>query len=86
MHSKLLKEGCRVLVEKSSSRCFKDEDYTKIGCEIVKTGEWSRLAPSKNTWILGLKELPEKPTEITGQHIFFGHSFKRQTKFTIKKR
>ena len=76
--AKLLKKNCRVLVEKSSSRCFKDEDYTKIGCEIVKKGAWQSLAPSKNTWILGLKELPEKPTEITGQHIFFGHSFKRQ--------
>ena len=76
--AKLLKKNCRVLVEKSSYRCFKDEDYKKIGCEIVKTGAWQSLAPSKNTWILGLKGLPEKVKEITGQHIFFGHAFKGQ--------
>ena len=75
---KLLQADLRVLVESSSFRCFADKDYREAGCEIVKFGEWINLPPSKNTWILGLKELPAEPTDLTGQHIFFGHVLKGQ--------
>ncbi len=75
---KLLEAGYQVLVESSSNRCFKDEAYKVVGCELTKAAEWIHLSPSKNTWILGLKELPTEPTELTGQHIFFAHCFKGQ--------
>ena len=46
--AKLLKKNCRVLVEKSSYRCFKDEDYKKYRLS-VNSGVFLviLLAPSK---------------------------------------
>jgi len=73
----LLEKGHKVTVEKSPLRCFKDEDYSNAGCEMVELGKWKE-APS-DAVILGLKELPENDTSpLSRNHIFFGHCYKYQ--------
>lgn len=68
--------GFRVTVESSSGRIFADDDYRRLGCEIVEAGTWTQ-AP-RDAWILGLKELPEGSSLLTHRHIYFGHAFKKQ--------
>ena len=53
----LVKNGYRVCVEASRDRIFSDSAYRKQGCILVEKGSW-RFA-SRDTLILGLKELPE---------------------------
>ncbi|REE18552.1 alanine dehydrogenase/PNT-like protein [Paraburkholderia sp. BL23I1N1] len=73
----LAKKGIVVTVEHSPIRCFPDEQYEKVGCEIVKSHSWQN-APS-DAYILGLKELSEDVNEVRHTHIYFGHVFKQQT-------
>lgn len=68
--------GFRVTVESSPERIFTDEEYRRLGCEIVAAGSWTQ-AP-RSAWILGLKELPEDSALLSHRHIYFGHAFKKQ--------
>lgn len=73
----LMEKGFSITVEKSATRCFNDEEYAAIGCNLVPTSSWGD-AP-KDAIILGLKELPEEDTPLIHTHILFGHCFKYQT-------
>ncbi|MEX3968452.1 saccharopine dehydrogenase [Paraburkholderia sp. EG286B] len=73
----LIKRGGRVTVERSNMRCFADDQYEEVGCEIVAPHSWQH-APL-DAYILGLKELRRDFTEIRHTHIYFGHVFKKQT-------
>lgn len=68
--------GCKVTVEKSQERIFNDEEYSEAGCTLVDAGSW-KDAP-KDTFIVGIKELPEDSFPLVHHHIFFGHCYKNQ--------
>jgi len=72
----LVKKGFEIIVEKSSNRCFPDEDYLQAGCKLVESGTW-KSAP-KDYIILGLKELPENDELLSHQHCYFAHCYKGQ--------
>lgn len=72
----LLDAGFGISVERSDKRIFTDAEYGAAGCELVDAGTW--LTASDAT-ILGLKELPEEPAELTVPFIHFAHIYKDQT-------
>lgn len=72
----LVRAGLRVTVEESARRAFPAEDYAAAGCEIAPAGGWQR-APA-DSYVLGLKELPDEPPALIHRHIFFGHAYKGQ--------
>lgn len=74
---KLIDLGYEIRVERSTTRCFTDDEYEKVGCVMEKTGGWT-TAPLDYT-ILGLKELPEDGSQLPHRHIYFAHCFKFQT-------
>jgi saccharopine dehydrogenase (NAD+, L-lysine-forming) len=59
-----------------SCRIFTDEEYERVGCQLVPAGSWPSFA--KGTVVLGLKELPDSDAPHTNDHIFFAHAFKLQ--------
>ncbi len=72
----LLEAGFDLSVEHSDRRIFPDAEYATAGCEIIPEGSWT-TAPAETT-ILGLKELPEAPAQLTNPFIHFAHLFKEQ--------
>ncbi len=74
--AELLREGFRVTVERSQQSAFDPEDYRRAGCDLAPAGSW--VDASRDTYILGLKELPEQPQTLVHRHIYFGHAFKHQ--------
>lgn len=63
--------GGKVLVEKSSLRIFKEEDYKKAGAEIVDN-------LSKADVIFGVKEVPIESIIPGKTYVFFSHTVKGQ--------
>jgi len=76
----LLNEGYKITVEKSTQRCFKDEEYAAVGCNIAEHGTW-RQAP-RDTIILGVKELPNSNEPLAHRHVYFAHVYKYQQNWT----
>lgn len=78
--TRLIKQGFSVIVESSPQRCFCDADYRTAGAQITYAGSWvgNTLLQEKNSWVLGLKELPEADFDLPQQHIYFAHIFKNQ--------
>ncbi|WP_072042028.1 carbonic anhydrase [Nigerium massiliense] len=74
--AKLADEGVRVVVERSQRRVFSDDDYAAAGCELAAPGSW-KDAPG-DAVVLGIKELPDAPADLTHRHIFFAHAYKGQ--------
>lgn len=72
----LLAAGIGISVERSDKRIFSDAEYAAAGCELVDAGSW--LTASDAT-VLGLKELPEAPAELSAPFIHFAHIYKDQT-------
>ena len=73
---RLVRGGVRLTVEESPQRIFPAAEYEAVGARIVPAGSW-QSAP-RDTVVLGLKELPDEPGELTHRHIFFGHAYKGQ--------
>lgn len=73
---KLLDDKHTVVVERSSTRIIKDNEYLDVGCEIVPSGSW-RDAPLEAI-ILGIKELPYSDEPIKHKHVYFSHAYKGQ--------
>lgn len=67
---------CTIYVESSSQRIFKDSDYEKVGCSIVKSGFWKNS--DSNTLVIGLKELENDDTQLKQAHIYFAHAYRSQ--------
>ncbi|NNM60321.1 MAG: hypothetical protein HKM04_10980 [Legionellales bacterium] len=74
---KLVQAGISVVVEKSNDRVFQDNEYQKVGCELVDSQSWI-YANSQNTVILGLKPCYPLPEKLKHTHIFFAHAYKNQ--------
>ncbi|GGX01072.1 saccharopine dehydrogenase [Streptomyces chartreusis] len=73
---RLVERGVTLTVEESPQRIFPAEEYEAAGCRTAPAGSWVS-APERSV-VLGLKELPDQPGELTHDHIFFGHAYKRQ--------
>jgi saccharopine dehydrogenase (NAD+, L-lysine-forming) len=73
---RLVDGGATLTVEESPQRIFPIEEYEAAGCRVAPAGSW--LSAPKDAVVIGLKELPEEPGELTHRHIFFGHAYKRQ--------
>jgi saccharopine dehydrogenase (NAD+, L-lysine-forming) len=73
---RLVESGVTLTVEQSPQRVFPIEAYEEAGCRVAETGSWVSAPP--DAVVLGLKELPDEPTELTHRHIFFGHAYKQQ--------
>jgi len=71
-HAKILVEkGLTVMVESSSKRVFKDEEYTKVGATITSD-------ISKSPVVFGVKEMPLDIFETHKTYMFFSHTIKGQ--------
>ncbi|MFI7014522.1 saccharopine dehydrogenase [Streptomyces sp. NPDC050164] len=73
---RLVGNGVALTVEDSPQRVFPIEEYEAAGCRVAPAGSWAS-AP-RDAVVLGLKELPDEPAELTHRHIFFGHAYKDQ--------
>ncbi|MEU1275222.1 saccharopine dehydrogenase [Streptomyces sp. NPDC005799] len=73
---RLVEAGVTLTVEESPQRIFPIEEYETAGCAVAPSGTW--VSAPRDAVILGLKELPDGPAELTHRHIFFGHAYKRQ--------
>ncbi|RSN12092.1 saccharopine dehydrogenase [Streptomyces sp. WAC 01325] len=73
---RLVERGVTLTVEESPQRIFPVEEYEAAGCRIAPAGSW--VSAPERAVVLGLKELPDQPAELTHDHIFFGHAYKRQ--------
>ncbi|WP_405895728.1 saccharopine dehydrogenase [Streptomyces sp. NBC_00104] len=73
---RLVESGVRITVEDSPQRIFPLEVYEEAGCQVADPGSW--VSASARAVIVGLKELPDAPAELTHRHIFFGHAYKGQ--------
>ncbi|MEV0253054.1 saccharopine dehydrogenase [Streptomyces sp. NPDC050732] len=74
---KLIAGGVHLTVEESPQRVFPVHEYADAGCAIAPQGSWTSRCPA-TSYVLGLKELPDAPSELTHRHIFFGHAYKGQ--------
>ena len=72
----LLEAGFELAVESSDKRIFPDADYRAAGCEIVPAGTW---LTATDVTVLGLKELPETPENLSLPFIHFAHIYKDQS-------
>ncbi|WP_037673107.1 saccharopine dehydrogenase [Streptomyces griseus] len=73
---RLVEAGVALTVEESPQRIFPVAQYEAAGCRIAPAGSW--VSAPREAVVLGLKKLPDEPTELTHRHIFFGHAYKRQ--------
>ncbi|WP_019073009.1 saccharopine dehydrogenase [Streptomyces hokutonensis] len=73
---RLVDSGATLTVEESPQRIFPVGEYEAVGAKTAPAGSW--VSAPKDTVILGLKELPDEPAELTHRHIFFGHAYKGQ--------
>ncbi|WP_427918606.1 saccharopine dehydrogenase [Streptomyces sp. cg40] len=73
---RLVERGVTLTVEESPQRIFPIQEYEAVGAKVVPAGSW--VSAPKDAVILGLKELPDDPVELTHRHIFFGHAYKGQ--------
>jgi saccharopine dehydrogenase (NAD+, L-lysine-forming) len=74
--ARLVRRGMAVTVEDSPHRAFPIAEYAAAGCSITHPGSWHK-APH-DTFVLGLKELPDRPAALVHRHIYFGHAYKGQ--------
>ncbi|MEV7414922.1 saccharopine dehydrogenase [Streptomyces sp. NPDC089919] len=72
----LVRQGVRITVEYSPGRAFPLGEYAAAGCATAPADSWTG-APA-DAYVLGLKELPERPAALTHRHIYFAHAYKGQ--------
>jgi saccharopine dehydrogenase (NAD+, L-lysine-forming) len=72
----LVQDGFAVTVEDSPQRIFPSSEYAAVGCRIVAPGTW--VDAPVDTYVIGLKELPDEPAVLRHRHVFFGHAYKGQ--------
>ena len=73
----LIVEGANIVVESSKSRCFSDDEYSQVGCQITSD---SYEKYDKAYYIMGLKELYGTVEDsFKFCHVYFAHCYKNQT-------
>lgn len=73
---RLVESGVTLTVEESPQRIFPIEEYDAAGCRVAPAGSW--VSAPEQAVVIGLKELPDRPGELTHRHIYFGHAYKQQ--------
>ncbi|MEV6025235.1 saccharopine dehydrogenase [Streptomyces sp. NPDC052036] len=73
---RLIDAGVTVTIEDSPQRVFPAGQYEAVGCRLAAPGSW--VTAPRDAVILGLKELPDQPSELIHRHVFFGHAYKGQ--------
>jgi saccharopine dehydrogenase (NAD+, L-lysine-forming) len=73
-HLSFLKESFHVLVESSSTRCYTDDAYQRVGAVIVRPGYWES---STHSFVIGLKAI-HAPANATQTLMHFAHCFYQQ--------
>ncbi|MGW1613407.1 saccharopine dehydrogenase [Streptomyces sp. NPDC002285] len=73
---RLVESGVTLTVEESPQRIFPVEEYEAVGCRVAPAGSW--VSAPDQAVVIGLKELPDRPGELTHRHICFGHAYKQQ--------
>jgi saccharopine dehydrogenase (NAD+, L-lysine-forming) len=73
---RLLADGVDLVVERSDRRAFSDAEYAAHGARLAAPHSWAE-APA-HAYVLGLKELPERPWPLRHRHVYFAHAFKGQ--------
>jgi alpha-aminoadipic semialdehyde synthase len=68
---KLIQEGIRIIVQPCNIRCYSNEEYKQVGCEISED-----LSPC--TFIVAVKEVPERYLMANKTYLFFSHTIKGQ--------
>lgn len=63
--------GCRVLVETSPARCYRDREYEQCGIEVVADISGCDI-------LLGIKEVPPEKLVEGKTYLFFSHTKKKQ--------
>jgi saccharopine dehydrogenase (NAD+, L-lysine-forming) len=74
--AELIQNGIKLDVERSTKRIFSDGEYERAGCRMLPAGSW--LDASADTLIVGLKELPPMPENLTSPMVHFAHVYKEQ--------
>lgn len=74
--ARLVDDGFPVTVEESPTRIVPVEEYAAVGCAVAPTGSWVE-APD-GAVVIGIKELPEDPADLSHTHVFFAHAYKGQ--------
>lgn len=74
--ARLITDGVEITVEESPHRIFGIQEYADSGCAIAPAGSWVQ-APV-DAYVLGIKELPEQPEELSHTHVYFAHAYKGQ--------
>ncbi|ANS79568.1 Saccharopine dehydrogenase [NAD+, L-lysine-forming] [Serinicoccus hydrothermalis] len=73
---RLVADGYVVTVEESPSRVIDLEDYVAAGCSVAPYGSW--VDAPEGAVVVGIKELPQDPADLTHTHVFFAHAYKGQ--------
>ncbi|PIK13931.1 saccharopine dehydrogenase [Halobacteriovorax sp. JY17] len=73
---KLIDQGHVVKVEACPDRIFKNKDYIDVGCKLIPENSWPD--EDRDSFILGLKELPIDDFPLIHRHIYFAHIYKGQ--------
>jgi alanine dehydrogenase len=63
--------GCRLIVQRSASRCFSDREYRMAGIELADSLEDCSI-------LLGIKEVPPYQVLPQKKYLFFSHTCKKQ--------
>ena len=74
---RLREAGITVTVEDSPQRVFSVEEYVEAGATEAEAGSWTD-APD-DAFVVGIKELPDGPSELRHRHVYFAHAFKGQS-------
>lgn len=72
----LVAAGHAVTVERCDRRVFADDEYASVGATLAEPGSW--VDAPDDVVVVGIKELPDEPTELRHTHLFFGHAYKGQ--------
>ena len=73
--SRLVEKGYRILLEKSKTRAFSDDEFQQAGAELTDL-KW--FEQKSSSLIIGLKELDNLERLDRHSHAYFSHSFKKQ--------
>ena len=77
---RLVQVGFKVTVEESAQRVFPIEEYEEAGASVAPSHSWV-VAP-EDAYVVGIKELPDEPADLSHRHIYFAHAFKGQSDAT----
>ncbi|KAL4069498.1 saccharopine dehydrogenase [Scleroderma citrinum] len=74
--AQLIKDGFTIYVERDQQRIFDDDEFEKVGCQLVANNSWLNAPP--DVPIIGLKELAVSDEPLKHTHIQFAHCYKGQ--------